>query len=126
MSAMRIGLLPVILAALTALPGCLYVPKPPRPTLTGPDTGWTNTPTTFTVTFTHQSGNWMTQANFEWGDSSMTSSPSPNEPITHAYTVPGVYLAKCMLVNEYVDEYETVTKGGDWSKPCTVHIVPAR
>jgi hypothetical protein len=124
MSAMRIGLLPVILAALIALPGCHYVPTPPRPTLTGPNSGWTNAPTAFTLKFTHHSGNWMTEAFFDWGDSSRSCEYNYlDEPIPHVYTKPGTYLAKCQMQNLYVDEFTSIYKLGDWSKPCTVHIV---
>ena len=110
---------------LTALPGCHYVPTPPRPTLTGPDTGWTNTPTAFTLKFTHPWGDWVTTANFDWGDSSGTNGMYNylDEPIPHVYTEPGTYLAKCQMQNLYVDEFTSIYKVGDWSKPCTVHIV---
>jgi len=127
MSAMRTGLLPVILAALAMLPGCHFVPKPPTPTLFGPDTGWTNAPTAFTITFAHRSGNWATVANFDWGDSSKTYGMYNHldEPIAHTYAEPGVYLAKCQLENIYVDEFTSIYRTGDWSKPCTVTIVPS-
>ena len=110
---------------LASLPGCHYVPKPPTPTLLGPDTGWTHVPTSFTIAFTHQSGHWVTQADFDWGDSSFTWSVYNHldESITHVYSEPGTYLARARLENLYVDEYTSVCKVGDWSNPCTVQIV---
>ena len=127
MSAMRMCCLMLAGLLLTALPGCHFVPKPPRPTLAGPDTGWTNTPTAFTVTFTPHPGNWMTLGQFDWGDSSTTGGVyNLDVPIAHVYTEPGTYLAKCQLYNLYVDVYRTIDKSGDWSEPCTVDIVPAR
>jgi hypothetical protein len=124
MSAMRMCSLVLAGLLLTALPGCHYVPKPPRPNLVGPDTGWTHAPTAFTVTFSHHSGDWVTLADFDWGDSSMTTSVyNLDDAQTHVYAEPGMYLVKCQLWNLYSDEFTDVRKIGDWSNTCTVHIV---
>jgi hypothetical protein len=124
MSAMRMCYSALAWLLLTALPGCHYVPTPSRPTLAGPDSGWTNTSTEFTLQFTHPWGDWVTTAYFDWGDSIGSGEDNHlDEPIPHVYSKPGMYLARARLQNLYVDEFTSIYKLGDWSNPCTVHIV---
>ncbi len=127
MSAMRIGLLPVIVATLATLPGCHSVPKPPTPTLAGPDTSWTHAPTVFTSTPTDiQPEGIDAMAYFDWGDSSINGGYSVDLPHEHAYAEPGTYVVSCRYkyVREYLDYFMVKDRYGDWSNPCTVHIVP--
>jgi YVTN family beta-propeller protein len=112
-----------VLVALTTLPGCI-TPKPPTPTLTGPDTGWTHTPTVFTETHA-STGGWTTILLAKWGDSPDESRASGDHP-SHEYADPGTYVVECRLVNIPWVEWGQLggSRGGNWSNPCTVHIVP--
>jgi len=126
MSAMRIGLLPVILAALATLPGCHYLPKPPTPTLVGPDTGWTQVQTVFTSTPTDMEPEGiMAVAYFDWGDSSINGGYSIGYPYEHAYAEPGTYVVRCRYryARQHMDWFTVENRDGDWSNPCTVDIV---
>jgi hypothetical protein len=126
MSAMRIGLLPVILAALIALPGCHSVPKPPTPTLTGPDTSWTHVQTAFTATPTDMEPEGIAaMAYFDWGDSSSNGGYSIAFRYEHAYAEPGSYVVRChyRYVRPQLDWFVVENRDGDWSNPCTVDIV---
>ena len=126
---MRIGLLSVMLATLTALPGCRSVPKPPTPTLTGPDTGWTHVPIVFASTPTDMEPEGIAaMAYFDWGDSSMNGGYSIGFPYEHAYMEQGTYVLRCRYkyVRQSLDWFVVENRYGDWSNPCTVCIVPAR
>gem|GEM_PF-4279814 len=69
---MRIGFLVLAGMALAALPGCHFVPRPPTPTLTGPDAGWTHVQTVFTSPPTDMQPEGITVvACFDWGDGSI-------------------------------------------------------
>ncbi len=62
---------------------------------------------------------------FVWGDSSSNGHYDLGSPIVHAYAQPGTYVVKCRLLNlESGDWLWLDRRGGDWSNPCTVHIVP--
>lgn len=111
-----------ILAALTVLPGST-TSLPPAPALAGPDTGWTNTPTVFKATKLPESGAGLY---FDWGES-----PHPEEILAltwtslatrhaHVYAEPGTYIAKCQV--QYISGSFS-WRYGDWSNPCTVHVV---
>jgi hypothetical protein len=66
----------------------------------------------------------VTTANFDWGDGIGSGEDNHlDEPTTHVYREPGMYLAKSRLQNLYVDEFTSIHKVGDWSRLCTVHIV---
>ncbi|HTW90212.1 MAG TPA: hypothetical protein VMH22_00690 [bacterium] len=115
----------IVLAALVTLPGCIVItPKPPTPTLSGPDTGWTHTPTLFAVTYP-STGGWHTVLFVNWGDSAGASLASSDQP-SHEYPEPGTYTVKCrLMIDAYMEDFEFGgPRGGDWSNPCTVHIVP--
>ena len=109
-----------VLVALTALPGCI-TPKPPTPTLTGPDTGWARTPTVFAETHPG-TGGWSTELIVNWGDGSDVVFSGT----THGYSEPGMYVVECRLMNIPWEEWGQLggPRGGDWSNPCTVHVVP--
>ena len=113
------------LAALTALPGCDSLPKPPTPVLAGPDTGWTHAPTAFAATPTDFQVEAGAVVDFDWGDSSANGGYSVASVYEHPYEKPGTYVVKCrfryfrLVMDEWTD-----TRAGDWSNPCTVHIVP--
>jgi YVTN family beta-propeller protein len=111
-----------LLVALATLPGCFITPKPPTPTLAGPDTGWTHTPTVFTETHPG-TGGWNPYLWVDWGDS--TGGLQWGAPPSHEYSEPGMYIARCRLINIVDDEFLwSQSRGGNWSNPCTVHVVP--
>jgi len=96
---------------------------PPAPTLAGPDTGWTNTPTVFKATNLPESGDGL---DFDWGENLypgviVTSSTSITEQHAHVYAEPGTYIVRCCV--EYITG-DWSSREGDWSSPCTVHVVP--
>jgi YVTN family beta-propeller protein len=120
MSAMRIHLLALTGLVLTTMPGCLITPKPQTPTLAGPDTGWTNTPTVFTAT-NLSSGGKDAEVVFDWGDSPDEQWTGFDTRYAHFYAEPGTYVAKCRVL--YLPHFGS-PRGGNWSNPCTVQIVP--
>jgi len=105
----------VLLAALMALPGCI-TPKPPTPTLVGPDSGWTNTRTVFRATDIN-----ATNVVFDWGDNPKEEWTGIDTKYAHVYTAQGTYIVKCRELND--PDFGTA-RWGNWSNPCTVHVVP--
>jgi len=127
MSAMRSGMLLATLAALATLLGCHSVPKPPTPVLAGPDTGWTHVATAFEATSAYPPDDEITAATyFDWGDNSTTGGYTMGLPYEHIYAEPGTYVVKCrfLYTRQHLDWFTTRSRYGDWSNPCTVHIVP--
>jgi YVTN family beta-propeller protein len=120
----RAASLPVTLAVLVVLiclPGCFVTPKPPTPTLTGPDTGWTHTPTVFTET-DPGTGGWHALLCVDWGDGA--GAQGVYEP-THEYSQPGIYVVRCRLsIMPRMENWQFGSvENGDWSSPCTVCVV---
>lgn len=115
-----------ILVALTTLPGCFITPKPPTPTLTGPDTGWTRTRTVFTTSDANRPGGFDAEVVFNWGDTAAEQWCGDDVRFIHIYAEPGTYVARCRVL--YLPNMESFefgkARGGNWSNPCTVHVVP--
>ncbi len=116
-----------MLASTALMPGCHSVPKPPTPTLTGPDTGWTHVATVFTATSADPHNEGITAVTyFDWDDGSINGGYTMGLPYEHVYTEPGTYVVKCQFLyaGQHLDWFTVENRYGDWSNPCTVHIVP--
>jgi hypothetical protein len=124
-SAMRIGGLVLAGLLLTVLPGCVTMPTPPTPVLSGPDTGRASAPVAFTAAFTQEPGGWGTYINFDWGDGGSFELHVPvSDSYSHIYVEPGVYAARCYLTNGQLDIMDfDHYRDGKWSSPCTVEIL---
>jgi hypothetical protein len=119
---MRIGVLLGLLLA--ALPGCVTMPTPPTPVLSGPDTGRVKVPVAYTAAFTQKSGGWRTYINFDWGDGGSFERCAVSDSYNHIYMEPGIYAARCYLTNGQLDIMDfDHYRDGNWSRPCTVYIV---
>jgi hypothetical protein len=127
MFAMRIRALVLaglLLATLSALPGCDVMPTPPTPVISGPDTGWARYPVAFTVAFAQKSGSWTTVVRFDWGDGGSLEQCPLGDSYSHIYMEPGIYAARCYLSNSQRDLMDNNHyRDGNWSSPRTVQIL---
>jgi YVTN family beta-propeller protein len=123
MSAMRSDVLLCLL--LLEMTGCI-TPKPPTPTLTGPDTGWTRTQTTFTTSPVPHPTGADVEISFRWGDRPGEEFAGGGEQHAHVYAESGTYVVECRVL--YISDLFAANVHsagyGDWSNPCTVDIVP--
>jgi hypothetical protein len=62
---------------------------------------------------------------FDWGDNTSNGGYSIGSRYEHAFTEPGSYVVRChyRYIRQQLDYFMVENRDGDWSNPCTVHIV---
>lgn len=108
----------ITLAAVSVAACCLLNcdSKPPRPVISGPDSGWTRAPLLFRA-FGPNGGPLEYAQDWSWGDGQGGSFGD------HTYAAPGAYVVTCTAVHWWPDIYLRPPSFSKPSLPCTTRIV---